>query len=769
MKKSPLALAVLVATTGVSGLVANGAQAQEKVQKSFALEEVVVTARKTEESMQDVPVAVSSFSNEDMAAFNITQTEDVAAFTPGMFTEPPAANNLSGVKTTIRGQVQADTLSTLDPSVGWYIDDVYLSRVTGTAGSLFDLDRVEVLKGPQGTLYGRNTTGGAVKVITTKADPSGGFDGFVTGSTGDFGLAKVGGAINLPIIKDVLAVRLTALSDDLNDGYGSVTVNRSAVAGLYPGNKYIDIQTHKEDAGERKSTLYRVGMDWNATDKLDVSMMYEYDDWYSNAILIGLVDSPVAGYTRPKDIYDGGQVNQLQEAWATSKIYSLTVNYAFSDDLSTKFIYGFRDLNSKFLSDVDGTPAPLNYFISPFVQTSQQNSFEWQLAGNALGGDLNWIAGLYYFEEEGKDFSNSNGAREVPSGVLSGTYNGTIDKNESSSAFVNLVYQLTDTISTNLGVRYTEDKKPVSVNAEQYLVGGGSRCRFDLNTAPNVNPENCTWGDSKNYDYTSYLASVDWAFSENAMVYIKSSSGFRSGGQNLRGLGDAVVEDSSGNSTTINTNTPFDEETATDVEIGLKGQFFDNSLQLNVAAYHLWYKDLQRSLLLATSKGLTTFVDNASDAEFDGLEVEATWVVTESFMLSATGNWFEYDFDNNADFAHGSPDQEYTFRANYLIPLDMGTIVMDANYAYRGQFLPNSSASKQELQNTPGFEVDSVSLVGARIAFEMENGFTIAGWGKNLTDEEYTLSGLVLSVPAGLNAGGVGMPRSYGVDLTYNF
>jgi iron complex outermembrane receptor protein len=768
MKKSPLALAVLVATSGVSGLVAGTAQAQQTPQKSFQLEEVVVTARRTEESMQDVPVAVSSFSTADMAAFNITQSEDIAAFTPGMYTQPPSANNLSGVVTNIRGQVQADTLMTLDPSVGWYVDDVYLARVTGTAGSLFDLDRIEVLKGPQGTLYGRNTTGGAIKVVTTKADPSEDLGGFVTGSTGDFGLKKYGGAINIPIIDDVLALRVAALSDKLDDGYGSVTLNRSAVAGLYPGNKWIDIQTHKEDAGTRDNSLFRANLAWNATDQLRTNLMYEYTDFDGTAILINPIDAPAVGYTAPKDLYDGGQVNALQQAWARSQIFSATVEYDFSASLRTKFIYAYRDLNSSFMSDVDGTPLPLNYFLEPFEQNSQQNSYEWQLAGDAFETRLQWLAGLYYFEESGKDFSNSNGAQSVRGGQLGGTYNGTIDQNESSSVFANLVYQLTDTISLSGGARYTEDTKPVFVNAEASFIGGATQCRFN-DTAPNANLENCTWHQSDDYDHVSWTAAVDWTVYEDVLLYVKSSNSFRSGGQNLRGLGVAEVADSVGNVSTIDTNKPFDEETATDVELGMKAQFFDNKVQLNAAAYHIWYDDLQTSELLNTNKGLTTFVTNTSNAEYDGLELEATWVVTERFMLNGTANFFEYDFDDNADYAQLTPDKEFTLRANYLIPLSMGSIVLDANYSYRGEFLPNSSASKQDLKNAPGFTVDDVSLVGARAAFEMDNGLTLAVWGRNLTDEEYTLAPLVLSVPASLQAAGVAAPRSYGVDLTYNF
>src|SRR5690606_6573615 len=127
-------------------------------------------------------------------------------------------------KTTIRGQVQTDSIGTVDPSVGWYIDDVYLARTTGTVASMFDLERVEVLKGPQGTLYGRNTTGGAIKLITTKADTSGELGGYVTAGISNLGANKVGGAVNIPLVEDVLAVRLVALSDQIDDGYGSQEV-----------------------------------------------------------------------------------------------------------------------------------------------------------------------------------------------------------------------------------------------------------------------------------------------------------------------------------------------------------------------------------------------------------------------------------------------------------------------------------------------------------------------------------------------------------------
>ncbi len=192
----------------------------------FVLEEVVVTARKKEETLQDVPVAVTSMSADDLVALNLSQTSELGSFTPGLYIEQAPAQGGSTSKVTLRGQVQTDSLITLDPSVGWYIDDVYLARAYGTTNSMFDLTQVEVLKGPQGTLYGRNTTGGTIKLNTTKADPFGEVDGFLSSTYGNYDTRRYGGAINLPIIQDKLAIRLAALIDQKNDGHGVAVVKK---------------------------------------------------------------------------------------------------------------------------------------------------------------------------------------------------------------------------------------------------------------------------------------------------------------------------------------------------------------------------------------------------------------------------------------------------------------------------------------------------------------------------------------------------------------
>lgn len=725
----------------------------------FEIEEVFVTARRKSESLQDVPIAVSSFSAEAMKAFNITRTEDLSAFTPGLSTEPHLVSNMSSLKVTMRGQVQAENLSTLDPSVGWYIDDVYLPRDNGTAGSLFDVAQVEVLKGPQGTLYGRNTTGGAIKLATTKADPSAGVEGYVTGGIGNFGAERYGAAINIPVVEDVFALRIAGLVDDVKDGWGTATEVRNPVAGLYPGNDIIDIPTRRRDVHVRDSEMLRIGATWKVSEDLLVTATYQHTEDSQNAILTNPNDVPLLGYTAPDDLFEDSAQNNIHESFAETKTVALNVEYQLNEDLYTRLIYGYRDVESEFVSDVDGSSLILNYFLEPFEQNSESTSIEWHLGGSA--DKLEWLVGLYYFEEEGFDFSSSNSGRLVGDGILGGTYGGIIDKNESNSAFVHGTYRFNDEWSMSAGLRYTEDEKPVLVNAETITLTG-TECRFDLASNPNSDPATCTWSSSDTYEEMSWSLSLDWAFSSNAMAYIRSGSSFRAGGQNLRALGIAETTDAGGNVEIIDTSTPFDPETVTDVEIGLKGVFFDDSLQLNVAAYNMWYEDIQDTLLLDTPRGLTTFVTNRSDAVFQGLEVDAQWVVTESFMLSGTASIFSSDFDDEENAPDlDMPDNQYTFRANYRIPVEAGEVNFDLNYSYR-------SALLEDLKPFD-LEAESVSLWGARAALDLDTGLNIALWGRNLTDEEYTLSPLVLDESLKLVTTGVGQPRTYGIEFTYSF
>jgi iron complex outermembrane receptor protein len=757
LRAAMLSAGCLATTTGI----ANAAVAAD----GLRLEEVLVTARKRDESLQSVPVAVTSFSADELATKNLTDTVHLAEFTPALFIEPNPGANLTSAKTTMRGQVQVDSLSTLDPSVGWYIDDVYLARTPGTMASMFDLERVEILKGPQGTLYGRNTTGGAIKLITTKADSSAGITGFVIGGVGDFGDRKLGGAINIPVIEGVLALRLAALKDERTDGIGSMEVVRDEeVARMLAGNPYHDFATHRRDAGQKDSELYRVGVTWTPRQDLLVRVNHEKTDYYANALLYNVLQQ------QPADIYNDGRANWIHEGVAESQTSSLTIEYDFNDDLATKFVYGYREMDSSFHTDVDGGPAVVSVRVKPLEQGAEQHSYEWQLAGTAMDGGLEWLTGLYYFEERGYDFSTSASRPPpmlTPTTVIGSSYDATIDSNKSKSAFVSATLRLTDSVDFTGGLRYTKDSKPVTVLAAQYFYGGGHACRFDAATAPNADTTNCTWSQADDYEYISWSVGFDWQISDAALAYVKSSSASRAGGQNLRGLGVLTLPDG----TQVDTFKPFDPETATDIELGYKGQFFDNRVQVNTALYHIWYDDVQQSSLFSVpGRGNTTVIQNTSRARYKGIEVEAKWLVTDALMLGATLGAIDWEFAATNDYLPSTPDLEYTLSAGYQIPAAYGLWAIDLSYSYRGEMYTNTSNTRAQVETFPGGLVDDVSLVNGRISLDLENlGVNLALWGKNLTDEEYTLTPLALSLTGGTLAFGIGEPRSYGLDVKYSF
>ncbi len=740
--------------------------------QGFALEEVLVTARKKEETLQDVPVAVTSMSSDDLKALNLSDTQDLGSFSPGVHIEPAPAQGGSIAKVTIRGQVQTDNLITLDPSVGWYIDDVYLARAYGTANSLFDVSRVEVLKGPQGTLYGRNTTGGAIKILTEKADPNGELSGYATAGVGNYDSYKVGGAINIPLIANVLAVRLAAQKDERQDGFGELTIY----------DRFTQSPTgEKEEVGTRDNDVYRIGVTYDPTERLSATLSMERNSSYVTMASRNFSQQP--GFTGDEptppryfpltrsstDYYDSA-ANYGNYSDAESDTIALALVYDLSENVQTKLVYGNRDVDTAYMSDIDGTGVPVSQFSFPFEQVASQDSIEWQFSGLAMDGFLDWIAGVYYFEEDGFDLSRSGGLSTYQNGV-DYNYSYGAAENKSQSAFVSGTFSLTDTVNATLGVRYTEDEK--AFFAQQYAVPLGvpsnpgpssAACRIDSNNPPpNADFDQCTWSDSESYEFVSWTASVDWQVNEEVMTYAKAASSSRSGGQNARGL-DA------------DTSQPFFEETATDIELGVKSQLFDNSLKLNAAYYHTFYQDTQQTNLVSTPSGLITQVVNAGDADIDGIEADAQWVISPNWMLTVTAGYLDWEFDKPASgptpILPSAPEFEGTARLNYFLPTNHGDWTFDLNASSRSKLLGNISSGQSGIDAFPAATAESLTLLGARAQLDVkDSNLNVSFWARNLEDKEYSTSGLNLFFPGSLALANrpMGEPRTFGVDVTYSF
>jgi iron complex outermembrane receptor protein len=740
--------------------------------EGFTIEEVLVTARKKQETLQDVPVAVTSMSADDLKALNLSDTQDLGSFSPGVHIEPAPAQGGSIAKVTIRGQVQTDNLITLDPSVGWYIDDVYLARAYGTANSLFDISRIEVLKGPQGTLYGRNTTGGAIKILTEKADPTAELSGFVTGGVGNYKSHKVGGAINIPLIPNKLAIRLAAQADKRENGFGEITIY----------DRFTQSPTGEtSEVGTRDNEVYRLGVTYDPSEELRVLMSYEHNSSYMTMASRNFSGEPgftgdeptPPGYfplTRSSTDYYDSAANNGNYSDAKADTLALTLEYTLSENLQTKLVYGNRDVDTAYMSDIDGTGVPVSQFNFPFEQTATQDSLEWQISGLALDGLVDWIAGLYYFEEDGFDLSRSGGLSTYGTGV---DYNYSFGEaeNKSQSAFVSGTFALAEDLNATLGVRMTEDEK--AFFSQQYAVPLGvasnpgpsaAACRIDAaSPPPNADFNQCTWSDSEAYKFISWTASVDWRLNEDIMTYVKSSSSSRSGGQNARGI-DAE------------TSKPFDEETATDIELGVKSELFENSVKLNAAYYHTFYQDTQQTNLISTPSGLITQVVNAGDANIDGVEVEAQWVITPNWMLTMTAGYLDWEFDKpdsgSAPILPSAPEFEGTARLNYFMPTAAGDWTFDLNASSRSKLLGNMSSGQDGIDAFPAATSGSLTLIGARAQLDVKNtNLNVSFWARNLEDKEYSTSGLNIFVPGQLAISNqpLGEPRTFGVDVTYNF
>ena len=486
----PLATAVLCATVEpVAGQTPG--ELEVAAQTPGGLEEVTVTARRFEESLQETPVAVSAFGEEALEARAITNLEDIGRYVPNMQFFPNGIAGGSSGQPFIRGVGQFDFMITTDPGVAIYLDGVYLARSLGNLLDLVDVERIEVLRGPQGTLYGKNTIGGAINVVSRR--PGNETELFGEVRVGDYDRVDARASVSLPLIEDRLAVRLAASTKNA-DGYGER---------LLTG----------DDMGDDDSTAFQAVVDWQPTDALDVTLAFDRTDVDQAfavshteeinpaAPLQGLYNALVAPYDSRYITDDPYQSNATglnsneQDIWGAS----LTLSWQLGD-LTLKSITGYRDQEQQFGTDPDGSPET----IVDELDSTDQNQFseELQLSGTSFGDRLRWVTGLYYFEEDAEGLMDvtllpgifaaleglpgpfvplapgvtcppppgvplpcAGGAGNPLNTIFDLTRLITLEQQtESFAAYGQASYQLTDPLSVTAGVRYTKEDKDFSTS-----------------------------------------------------------------------------------------------------------------------------------------------------------------------------------------------------------------------------------------------------------------------------------------------------------------
>jgi iron complex outermembrane receptor protein len=773
--------------------------------KREGVETVTVTARRRVENVQKVPVAVTPFSGEKLIERNMKTVEDVARETPSLNIQSRILDT-SQKSFSLRGQVQNDQLVTLDPSVGVYLNDQYMSRSAGANLDFFDVERVEVLAGPQGTLYGRNTTGGAIKVITAAPDPDAGFSGYVAGQYGEFDLYRFEGAANIALSED-FAIRIAALRT-ARDGYSTTFVGRHSdpagadafdqYNGAYPFCASSSLPCTPPvavDTDNLDTTAVRFSALGNLSDKLSINVVADWSKQDTNGgarINRGgdLVTAPVGGlkffgnahavapcnstdfYTTCSDITPFSTI----DAWGVG----VTAAYEIDDKATLKLIYGHRDADGAFASSIAGTG--LFFTGSRLYQTSSQDSVEGQLLGEIDW--LKYIAGVYWLSEDANEEQFSKGASiggctplDADPSCLPGSFElerkieGDVT-NDTFAIYGQGTIALSETVDLTLGARYTEDEKTI-VAGTFLLSNPGLPTGFCVigPTAPPfpVSLATCNFQREKTFTHLSWTASLDWEATEDLLLYVKGSNGYRAGGHNLRAVTPAM-------------RAPFDPETVTDVEVGAKWDLLDDRLRLNTAYYHSFYEDIQVSLLVQVpGVGLTTQVVNLAEADVDGVELQARFFLTPELSVDGTASWLNFEYTDPLLVPQLVPDYKYNVGATYDLPVSYGTWTVHGGYSYQDDYCVTSFAVVAA--GNPFACVDGRGLVDGRITLDLEeHGLQLALFGTNLTDEEYyevPLTGsngntVPPAIPSAFvnstfNTATVGAPRILGVEVRKQF
>ena len=705
----------------------------------YYLEPITVTAEKRPSELQKTPIPITTFTSDEIQNSGITSVPDLSLKTPGLTIGNNS--NVSVPEIFIRGIGTTDFSTGSDISVGIYVDDVYIGRGESMFFELFDLERIEILRGPQGTLYGRNTIGGAVNLITNR--PTNDFTTMQQLKYGSFDLFNVQGMISGPIIKKKVLGRVAYSYKD-RDGYTENVFNGDEIgdADSYGGrgslwlipseelNYLLSVDYFKD---RPSGTVYK-------PEQTDSSVA----DSLGTLGQLGLINSDKV-HTEPDDKY---KVNQDTKSKNNREIFGISGKLTWDlNDLSLVMINSFRNLNDDVLEEVDATSFQLLNFQQSIDQ--EQMSHELRLTNNS-GDQLDWIIGAFIFREKSDD-TNTVIAQDFELLFGPGNYSSTnfVDvESESYAIFGQGTYAFTDRLSLTLGLRYTYEEKDfdfLRVSNADALVS---------NIAPKKEDE--TW------DALTPKFTLGYQYADDLLFYGTISRGFKSGGFNSIQLEDEF-------------QGPFDPEYLWAYEIGVKSKWFGQRLQLNVAAFYYDHSDLQVQKLTKDPDGglPIPITDNASEAEEFGFEIEGQArpingldIIAGIGVLDAEYKDFVDEAGN--DFSENELNRSPKLTTNLAIQyvfslLDVGYIVLRGEHQYQSKIY--FTETNENILSQKGFH-----NIKARVGYESLSGrFSLAYFGDNLTDEETVNVAIDLRDRFGEVTRSFNPPRTHGVEVTYRF
>lgn len=688
--KKKLALTIAALQFGAAGTAAYAQEAaQNTVAERTALEEVVVTARKRAESMQSVPIAVTALDASTLEARQIGAVEDLGRAVPNLLTTP-SSGSPTNTRIFMRGLGQGESSQpTAESAVGLYVDDVYVARSNGANIGLYDIERIEVLRGPQGSLYGRNSTTGAIKVVTRKptAEP----DLSLRISTGE--LDNIGGKLS----------GSAAVGSDWAAGVSAMYFEQGGyVSRMDAGSgETLESGLNARDYGGLRATLSRIEQgEFTA----DFSVYYFTDEGDASYI------TPMDAATR-KPLFDGDlyATGTSRAQFATADQFGVSADLGRElGDITLRSISAYRNVANDNLIDISGRDS---WYIDTQVD-SAQFSQEVQLLGSAFEQRLDWLAGLYYLSEQSDALTTNTISQFIES-----TQDYTVET-DSRALFGQATWHTSETVDLTLGLRYTRDDKLFDGSTESNMIfqNGSNRLR-------------------KTFEDVTPKLGVDIQASDEMMVYASVAKGFKAGGFQGRALNadDQLV--------------PYDAEQVWTYEAGLKSEWLQSRLRFNANYFLNQFKDLQLNSLNIQAGG-GTVIQNAAEAEVDGVELELTYLATDRLFLIANyaTAWGGYEeLASNVSGVTLDSELPGTPRVNGSIAVEhstsfaAGELLWGLDYQHTSETQPGASTSSL-------VEVPRLDLFNGFVKFtDAGERWSLGLFGTNLGNKAYHYTGFTFS------------------------
>jgi len=743
-------------------------------------EDIVVTAQFRSQRLQDTPIAITAVSGAMLDAKGASSILDVANTAPNVTMRQAGGANGGAAQVFIRGVGQSDSQFAFEPGVGMYVDDVYYGTVFGSIFDLLDLERVEVLRGPQGTLSGRNSIGGAVKLFSTKAGT--GNSGYIEAAYGRFNRLELKGAANFELVPDVLMVRVSGVAKRA-DGY----FKRYDYGCLNPTSGVISSASGNCQTGEEGGRDFQAGrlaVRFVPSERVEVNLigMITSDDSQvapqklrdittrlnmpadidPRIFLPGAEDRfSYATYINPAFVdparYDGVPGTGAHPATALepklrlrAKMLSGSIDWELADDLKLTSITAYQHYTGSNATDIDLTPYGLNTVLSAYRY--DQFTQELRLGGSLFDRFLDYTVGAYYFKSVGR----FNGANYNLPGLANENIYASNDRipSESKSVFAHLTANITDRLSVIGGIRYTKDRK-------DYQFGRLNPYFPDLpayTAAGRINGVEASYrGDS-----VDYRANLQYRWSDAVMTYIQFSTGYRAGGVNPRPY-------------VLDQAVPFEPERLKAYEAGFKADLFHRALRLNGSFFINEYTGILFNNQSPTPTSVLNATPvNAGDAQFQGVELEVNIRPLDGLQIDASGSYLGFDFkrigaagatitgislDNRAPFA---PEWKGNIGIQYeVLTNGAGTITPRVDVSYQSSFFP-------QVDNDPRAQIDGYTVVNSRLTWMNDDrDLQVALSVTNLFDRYYDIS--ALKYPIGIVSATPAAPREWRISVRKSF